>query len=88
MTAGEGPEGALAGLAEDLAGALAVLAADLVEVAALADGVDMGRTYLASAGGNKKAALLRGAFDGIALATVRHRSRVGGRSIRRRVAIE
>jgi hypothetical protein len=52
MTAGEGPALALAGLAEalGLADLVAVLAAalgaDLAEVAAFADGEDMGQTYL------------------------------------------
>jgi hypothetical protein len=44
MTDGEGPDAALAGLVDafDLAVFGVVLGADLVEVAAFADGVDMG----------------------------------------------
>jgi hypothetical protein len=86
MTDGEGPDGACAGLGEafDLG---AVLGADFVDVAALADGVDMGSDLSLRQLRNKKAALRRGVCDGIPSTTIRHRSRVSGRSIRRRKAI-
>jgi hypothetical protein len=79
ITAGDGPDDGAADLdLEDLAGDL------LYVLAAFTEDVDMAKPIWLG-GRKQKAALLRGA-DGDPSTTVRHRSRVSGRTLRRRLS--